>query len=102
MPIDLKERRRYVCIKHPEGYQLSSKIRETLMRIGGIKCLSYTRFSVISMSRDYSIVRASERSVAALLTALLILKYLDHGEIEVKGISGNMRRAKEICREDRK
>ncbi|MEM0041902.1 MAG: hypothetical protein QXO55_02650 [Candidatus Korarchaeum sp.] len=70
------------------------------MRMGGIKCLYLTRFSVVSMSRDFSLVRTEERSVATLLTALLILKYLDHSEIEVMGISGNMRKAKEICRKD--
>ncbi|MCS7103181.1 MAG: hypothetical protein NZ992_04785 [Candidatus Korarchaeum sp.] len=67
------------------------------MRIGGIKCLSYTRFSVIGMGKDSSVVRTSEGSVATLLTALLFLKYLDRCEIEVIGISGNMRKAKEIC-----
>lgn len=99
MPIDLKERRRYICVKHPEGYQLSSKIREALMKIGGIKCLSHAKFSVISVSKGSSVVRTSEGSVDALLTAILLLKYSDRREIEVMGISGNLRRVREICGE---
>ena len=72
-----------------------------MTRIGGIKCLSYSRFSVVSLGKGSSLVRTSERSVSALLTALLVLKYSDYSEIEVIGVFGNMRKAKEICWKDR-
>jgi len=97
VPVDLKERRRYVCVRHPVGYQLSKRIRDALMRIGGIKCCSFSKFSIISIKSGFSIIRTNEKSLKAILTALLILKYTECGEMEVLGISGNMRKVKEIC-----
>ncbi|RSN68411.1 hypothetical protein D9Q81_06020 [Candidatus Korarchaeum cryptofilum] len=97
IPIDLKERRRYVCVRHPEGYPLLDKTRKTLMIIGGLKCLSYSKISVINLNREISVIRASESSVKAVLTAILILKYTECSEIDVIGLSGNLRKIKEVC-----
>ncbi len=97
VPIDLKERRRYICVKHPEGYPLLDKTRRALAMIGGLKCLSYSRVSVINLDRAISVIRTSENSVKAVLTALLILKYTECSEIDVIGLSGNLRKVKEIC-----
>lgn len=102
IPIEFKERRRYVCVKHPEGYRLSDSIKEVLMKLCGMKCLSYDRFIVIKMNKTSSIIRTSEDSVKAVLTTLLFLKYTDCAGIEVLGVSGNMRKAREVCSRERR
>jgi len=97
VPIDLKERRRYICVKHPEGYPLLDKTRRTLMMIGGLKCLSYSKISIMNLNKAISVIRTSESSIGAVLTALLILKYTECSEIDVIGLSGNLRKMREIC-----
>jgi hypothetical protein len=99
VPIDLKERRRYICVKHPDGYPILDRTKRALAMIGGLKCLSYSKISVISLNRAISVIRTSESSVKAVLTAILILKYTECSEIDVIGLSGNLRKIREICPE---
>ncbi len=98
IPIDLKERRRYVClIARVPRNEIMGMIRRRLKEISGIKGCGIHRFALIPIGDDAFVLRTSEGSIAALLTALLVSKYLDMPSLEVRGVSGTIGKAKELC-----
>ncbi len=98
IPIELKERRRYICVYAPVSKSdLSKTIERRLKELAGIKGCGIHRFTLLSLGDNLFLVKTAETSVAAVLTALLVSRYEDFPLLEVRGISGTLRRAKELC-----
>ncbi len=98
VPIELKERRRYVCVYAPVSKSdLNKAIRRRLRELSGIKGCGIYRFTLLSLGNGFFLVKTTETSIPALLTALLVNRYEDFPSLEVKGISGTLRKAKELC-----
>lgn len=96
VPIGLRDRRRYICIQADvSGKELNEAIGKRLKDISGIKGSGLYRFSLLSIGGSSFVVRTTESAVAALLTVLLIIKYEDISSLEVCGVSGTLRKAKE-------
>ncbi|GEM_PF-1278810 len=98
VPIELKERRRYICVYAPVSKSdLNKALKRRLRELSGIKGSGIYRFTLLPLGNANFLVRTTEASLAALLTALLINRYKDIPSLEVRGISGTLRKAKELC-----
>ncbi len=98
IPIDLKDRRRYICtLAELSKNELVEYLKETIRELAGMKGSGCHRFSVVSMGRGKYVIRTTESSIHAILTALLFMIYERGVSIEVIGISGTLRKAREIC-----
>ncbi len=99
IPIDLKERRRYICI-HTElsKGKLIEYLEKTINELVGTKRTGLHKFMVISIARDTYLIKTTEPSVKVILTAVLMLIYENNRAIDVIGISGTLRKAKELCK----
>ncbi len=98
IPVDMKERRRYICIytKLSKG-ELIGCLKKAINELAGIKGTGFHKFMIISIARDKYIIKAAEPSVKAILTAVLTLVYEDNRVISIIGISGTLRKARELC-----
>ena len=97
IPIEMKERRRYICINTERSKgELIECLERAINKIAGIKGALH-KFMVISVARDTYLIKTTEPSVKAILTAILLLIYEDNRAINVIGISGTLRKARELC-----
>jgi len=101
IPIDLKDRKRYISLV-VEGNQerLGALLRRAIKELSGMKGLSTYRFNVIDLGGGRLILRTTEKSIHAILSALLMVHYERKAAIDVRGISGTLRKAKSLFRED--
>lgn len=98
VPIGLKDRKRYICVHAPVSMdELNEVIKRRLREISGIKGAGVYRFSLLSIGESSFIVKTTESAAAALLTALLIIRYENIPSLEVGRISGTLRKARELC-----
>ncbi len=98
IPIEIKERRRYICIhtKLSKG-ELIEYLERVINELAGIKGMGFHKFTVISVTRDKYVIKTTEPSVKAILTAVLTLIYEYSKAIDVIGISGTLRKVKRFC-----
>ncbi len=101
IPISIKERRRYICIQtNLSKNELTRSLEKMVRQLAGIKGMAYYRFLVISAGKDIYVIKTTEPSIKAILTAVLMTIYEDNKDINVLGISGTLRKAKGLCKHD--
>jgi len=101
IPIDLKDRRRYISlIAETNQERLGDLLRGAIRELSGVKGLSTYRFKVIDLGNGKLILKTTESSIHAILSALLTIHYERKAAIDIKGISGTLRKAKSLFKED--
>ncbi len=101
IPISIKERKRYICIQTSLSKgELARSLEKMMRQLSGIKGMAYYRFLVISAGKDMYVIKTTESSIKAILTAILMMIYEDNMAINVVGISGTLRKARGLCEHD--
>ena len=98
VPISLKDRRRYVCLRTGlSKAKLSELLVESIREISGALGVGIHYPRIIRISGDLKLVRTTEGSVPMILTAILHMVYVRGIDLDVLGISGTIRASKESC-----